>query len=219
MSEKFRREYQDTLEFFSSVALRSATIRTWADARVFLTGSAYPNWVYVVLFSDADWIYSFGTASNDGTRLKKTGLLQRKLTGKYDRRGDYLMLKAIYGSPVILLFEVEEAVKAEQERRSQIYSGNRKGACLRGFVCEDRDSITREIVRRFRSTNRYRNLQPHHARLFDEFIDGFYLAKLKHPHRNATFYYGDCMEPNFIGRTLGRIDIEEAVSIALDVEF
>jgi hypothetical protein len=221
MRERFRQEYTATVEFFVAKALRCAEISTWAEAREFFQTSTCCNWVYVILFSNQDWTYAFGTASKDGRKLKNSGLFQRKLTGKYDRRGEYLMLRQIYGSAhQIRLFEIEDARKSEGERVREICGDNASGGtCLSGFAVHDRDSIVREIFDRFKMTVRYRHLFPRHARLFEEFIYDFYLAKLKHPHRNASFHHGDCMEPNFLGRTLARNDIEEAVALALDVEF
>ncbi|MEO5971154.1 MAG: hypothetical protein ABIQ95_14595 [Bdellovibrionia bacterium] len=216
----FKTEYLETMNFFDSRSVRNTSVNTWKDVRTFVGEAAHKAWVYVILFSEQDWIYSWGTASGRGDRLKKTGLLHPKLTGKYDRRGDYLMLKAIYGPPIFTVFEIENAVEAEQERRLQIYRGKRMGSCFRGFLSDDRDSITIEVFEKFKTTARYQDLEDTQQRIFEEFIVKFYLAKLRHPvNLNRTFYYGDCLEPHFLARTLSRPDIEEVVALALNVEF
>ncbi len=93
-----------------------------------------------------------GTASGDGERLVKSGLLQAKVVGKYDRRVEYLMLRKMRGPPRVTVFEYEiPASVPEQARRRCLYGHLRRGsACLRGFRAEDRDGIEREVLDDFR---------------------------------------------------------------------
>ena len=210
-------EYLDTFNFFKTNSIRHSHVQTESDVKSFLKSSSVFNWIYLIKFSND--IYAWGTASKNGSRLRKTSLFNRKLTGKYDRRGDYLMLIAVYGQPEVTLFEIPNAVGIEQERRRTLYGSDRLGACFRGFSKDDRTSITLEVYELFKSSSLYNALTETERKIFDEFIYSYYLGKLKHPHRNATFYFGDCLEPNFLDKTLGRSDFIPVIEKALDVKF
>lgn len=212
-------EYLETFDFFKTRSSSSSIVHTWEESRNFFRASLYKDWIYLIGFTPE--VYAWGTASKLGDRLKKTGLLQSKLTGKYDRRVDYLMLKILYGNPVIHLFEFDnKAREVEQERRVQFYGNTSKGACIRGFRSISRDLIAREIYEEFCTSDHYQNLPVEDQVLFQEFVEKFWLNKLKHPDNpTRTFYYGDCLEPNFISRTLNRPDIAGVVERVLGVEF
>lgn len=210
-------EYNETLTFFEKEANRSVSITDWQQARTFFTESTYKEWIYLIRFTDS--IYAWGTASGNGDRLKKSGLLQRKVTGKYDRRVDYQMLKLIYGAPTITLFEMpDNAVAIEQCRRGQIYDGTTKGPCMRGFVKHTRDSIAIEIYEKFKTSAHYVAQTAADKNTFDEFVIKYWLGKLRHPHRNASFYYGDVLEPGFLGRTLERPDLVPVIERMLQID-
>lgn len=70
----------------------------WQDWIRFVQESASPGWIYFVQFGTT--IFAWGTASGKGERLRKSSIFDEKLTGKYDRRVDYLMLKIIEGKPL-----------------------------------------------------------------------------------------------------------------------
>ncbi len=210
-------ELQESFDVFNKVSLRSQEVKTESEVKRFIDSSKILSWIYFIEFSKD--IYAWGTATKNGARIRKTSLFNSKLTGKYDRRGDYLMLKTVSGMPKITLFEVNDAVAIEQTRRNQIYAGQRIGACFRGFKSSDRDSITLEIYEMYKASNAFKTLAPNEVKLFDEFIRAFYLGKLRHPNRNASFYYGDCMEPNFLDRTLGRYDLIPVIEKALSIKF
>ena len=207
-------------DFFRNFAsqVRHQEITQKRDWQEFITTSQNEQWVYVIEFSEA--ISAWGTASGKGNRFIKSGLLQSNLTGKYDRRGDYMMLKKIYGQPKITVFELScDATIPEQKLRLQIHGHTGRGsACYIGFQNRDRDGITTEIYSLFKENDAYKRSTDNHRVLFDEFIRNFYLARLRHPQNpKRTFYYGDCMEPNFIRRTLNRPDLADAVCAILGV--
>ena len=184
---------------------------------MFIKKSTFKSWIYFIQFTEN--IYAWGTASKDAKRIRKTSLFNSKLTGKYDRRGEYLMLKEIYGMPKVILFECEHAFEIEQQRRSVIYKSNRLGACFRGFTSNDRKGITLEIYESFKMIEKFKELTNDEKKLFDEFIHQYYLGKLRHPTRNASFYFGDCLEPNFLDKTLKRDDLIPVIEKALSVRF
>ncbi|MBI2522471.1 MAG: hypothetical protein HYV97_18770 [Bdellovibrio sp.] len=172
--------------------------------------------------SKAADIYAWGTASDLGQRLRKASVFHQKLSGKYDRRVDYLMLKMIFDLHSVHLFECKNnAISIEQSRRTAIYGATAKGACIRGLINSTRAAIATEIYEMFKTTSHYQNnLNAIERKLFDEFVFSFWLAKLKHPTNPArTFYYGDCLEPGFIHRTLARPDLIPVIEKALNVKF
>jgi mRNA-degrading endonuclease YafQ of YafQ-DinJ toxin-antitoxin module len=56
--------------------------------------------------------------SGKSNRVRKSSILNRKLTGKYDRRVDYLMLKKIYGLKKVYLFEFLNPLIKERELKT-----------------------------------------------------------------------------------------------------
>lgn len=207
--------FSSHLRYVSTTIIASA-----AQWRKMAKNSHHKQWVYVIDFTETKC--AWGTASNKGDRLIKSGLLQSNLTGKYNRRGDYLMLRIIYGQPAITVYEFScDAKIPEQEFRKMFHGQTGKGSsCYIGFANSDRDSITSEIFEQFKGTDSYKQPPDSDKKLFDEFLMDFYLAKLKHPiNPKRTFYYGDCMEPNFIRKTLNRPDIADAVGRILSVQF
>lgn len=171
------------------------------------------QWVYLIDFSGN--AYAFGTASGNGERLVKSGLLQPKVIGKYDRRVEYLMLRKMHGPPEVTVYEFEiSASIPEQAWRRRLYGHVQRGsACLRGFRAGDRDGIAREVLGNFRQCAHYRAISQDDRRVFEEFVEEVLLKKLRHPDpekRKRTFYYGDSLEPGFFA-TIGRPHLEPAV--------
>lgn len=212
-------EFEQTLDFFLQRSISNAIVRSWDDCQKFISNSNNKDWVYLIKFSET--IYAWGTASKDGKRLRKTNLFHEKLSGKYDRKVDYLMLKIKYGQPTVQIFEFNmNAREVEQERRVSFYGRTASGACLRGFTAGNREMIAKEIFDLFKTTDHYLQLDVTYKNLFDEFVSDFWLAKLKHPINPArTFYYGDCLEPNFLSRTLSRPDLIPIIEKTLKVKF
>ena len=66
------------------------------------------QYVYFIIWNESHEIFSWGTTSAKSDRIRKSSLLNDKLTGKYDRRVDYLMLKIIYGNPKIYIYEMPQ---------------------------------------------------------------------------------------------------------------
>ena len=55
------------------------------------------QFLYLIIWNLNDGIFSWGTMSGSSDRIRKSSILNKKLTGKYDRRVDYLMLKKVEG--------------------------------------------------------------------------------------------------------------------------
>ena len=66
------------------------------------------QYVYFIIWNENSEIFSWGTTSGKSDRIRKSSILNDKLTGKYDRRVDYLMLKIIHGNPKIYIFEMPQ---------------------------------------------------------------------------------------------------------------
>jgi len=76
--------------------------------------------------------------SYSSNRIRKASLLNSKLTGKYDRLVDYLMLRKIYPDFKICLFKSESNLELEDELKKKfeqrhcykgLTGGNRVSCC------------------------------------------------------------------------------------------
>ena len=63
------------------------------------------QFLYLIVWNLNDSIFSWGTMSGSSDRIRNSSILNKKLTGKYDRRVDYLMLKKIESLETIYLFK------------------------------------------------------------------------------------------------------------------
>ena len=167
-------EYTETFNFFKSHSRRSGQITNEQESRDFYQKSTSRQWIYLIRFSET--VYASGTQTNSGDRLRKSSFLNSKLTGKYDRRVDYLMLRAIHGQPEIWLFEIEgDAETVEQQRRKKFYGHTRRGsACFRGFANNDRESISKEIYQKFKKTQTYGAMSEGEQDKFNDFFVNFF---------------------------------------------
>jgi hypothetical protein len=202
-------------------SIRSAVVADMDQVNQFLKTSKHKGWVYLIRFNGAQDRFAWGTTSKAGKRIRNSCIFDSKLTGKYDRRVDYLMLKQIHGLKSVHLFECRgNEVEVEEGLRQVLQPGTSRGPCMSGFVAKDRDGIAREILGEFKKISGYARMSAQEQALFLEFCESFWLGKLKHPTKpKRTFYYGDCLEPNFIGRTLSRADLEPVIERALQVRF
>jgi hypothetical protein len=108
-----------------------------------------------------------------------------------------------------------KATEPEQAWRKKTVG---KAPCILGLCGTDRDEMARSTFEIFKLSGDWRNADAQDQELFTEFIDTIYLAKLKHPRRDATFHYGDCLEPGFIASTLDRPDVWDVVLKLLKVK-
>lgn len=163
-----------------------------------------------------DNVFNWGTSKSN--RIRKSSIFNRKLTGKYDRRVDYLMLKKIYGLDKVFIFKF----KNDQDSRyheSVIKQKKNQKHCFSGIQGSNRDEISRTIYSMFKKTNWFDKFDEDLKNLFDEFFNDVFLGKLKHPtNPRRTFYYGDCLEPKFL-RTIEKKYLEDPVEQILDVHF
>ena len=153
--------------------------------------------------------------SGTSNRIRKSSILNNKLTGKYDRRVDYLMLKKIYGLEKVYLFEYKEPLNKEK----QLKDLHNQKHCYIGLEGKDRVEISKNIYHDFKQTNWYINLDTNDKTLFDEYFNDVFLGKLKHPENpKRTFFYGDSLEPKFL-RTVNKEYLEPVIEKVLDVKF
>ena len=68
------------------------------------------QYVYFIIWDEKHEKFSWSTTSGKSDRIRKSSLLNDKLTGKYNRRVDYLMLKIIYGNLKIYIYEMPQKV-------------------------------------------------------------------------------------------------------------
>jgi hypothetical protein len=130
------------------------------------------------------------------------------------------MLRVILGPPEIVVFEFKgKATDPEQEWRRHISRNGSLRPCIVGLAAGTRDEMTLAVFGGLQRHPAWRAASKDTQQLYQEFIGDFYLAKLVHPTRAATFHYGDCTEPGFLDRTKGRPDLVQAIETLLDVDF
>ncbi|MFC2109339.1 hypothetical protein ACFLSU_02095 [Bacteroidota bacterium] len=163
----------------------------------------------VIILADAS-----GSMASD--RVRKSSIFNSKLTGKYDRRVDYLMLKKIYGLPKVYLFEVSDKATKYENYIKDVFCQKH---CWHGFLGINREEISREILDEFIGTNHYSKLENSDKVLFNEYLEKVFFTKRKHPiNPKRTFCWGDSLEPKFL-KTIKMSYLEPVIERVLDVHF
>ena len=153
--------------------------------------------------------------SGRSNRIRKSSILNKKLTGKYDRRVDYLMLLKIHGFESIYLFEMNNTRHHEKHICNEL----KQKHCFYGIKGNNRDEISKTLYSKFKLTEWYSEFNEDDQRLFNEFFYEIFLGKMKHPENpNRTFYYGDCLEPKFLPK-INKEYLEPVIEKILDVNF
>ena len=174
------------------------------------------QFLYLIIWNLNDGIFSWGTMSGSSDRIRKSSILNKKLTGKYDRRVDYLMLKKVEGLEKIYLFQTNEKATILESNIKDILNVN---SCFYGLKGTSRDEISQNLYSKFKLTNHFINQTESDKDNFELFFYKIFLGKKRHPDNpTRTFFYGDCLEPGF----LKKIDyeyLEPAIENILDVYF
>jgi|TARA_B110000008_G_C16802685_1_gene497413 hypothetical protein len=174
------------------------------------------QYLYFILWNSKKDIFSWGTMSGSSDRIRKSSILNKKLTGKYDRRVDYLMLKKIIGFDKIYLFEtIEKSTIIESEIKNLL---NVK-SCFYGLKGTNRDEISQNLYSKFKLTDHSINQSETDKKNFDLFFHEIFLGKKRHPENpKRTFFYGDCLEPGFL-KKINYGYLESSIENMLDVVF
>lgn len=205
---------QFSLDYLSQHCLSSKLILNNEDWRSFKKSES--QYVYFIIWDENHEIFSWGTTSGKSDRLRKSSLLNSKLTGKYDRRVDYLMLKIIYGNPKIFIFEMPQTATI-----FETFLKNHFGQlhCWIGLNGKDRNDISKGIIQEFQNTNHFKNLLITDKIEFENFLNNVYFAKRVHPKNpKRTFYWGDSLEPNFL-LVINCGHYEQTIEKVLNVKF
>ena len=206
-------EYKEAIQFFINDSQNYFSFVNEQDLKNKKNKSS--NHIYFILWSSRKNIYNWGTMSVNSDRIRKSSLLNKKLTGKYDRRVDYLMLKKIYGLENAFLFEYNNPLEKERELKTILNQNH----CYFGLKGNNREDISNFIYTEFKKTDWYLKFDDMKKKKFDEFFYKIFLGKLKHPlNSKRTFYYGDCLEPKFL-KTIKKEYLEPIVEEFLDVHF
>jgi len=185
--------------------------KDWRDFK-----EATKQYVYFIIWNEKQDIFSWGTTSGKSDRIRKSSILNRKLTGKYDRRGDYLMLKIIYGSPKIYVFKMPLKATNYETYLKNHFNQNH---CWIGLQGNNRDEISKGIIQEFKKTNHFIKLEEFLKVGFEDYLLNVFFAKRVHPNNpSRTFYWGDSLEPNFL-RVIDCKHYEQIIEKVLDVKF
>jgi hypothetical protein len=184
--------------------------------RKFRAACLNKQWIYLIGWSPHR--FAWGTSTGATDRLRKSSVFNPKLTGKYDRRVDYMMLKFIHVPPRVVVFETLAAPTiAERQLRTMCGQNH----CWIGFDGPDRSDVSKQIVAEFKQTSHYERLSPSDKSDFEEFLEEVYFASRWIPGANGrrrTFYWGDSLEPKFL-RRIGEGHLEPALERVLGVQF
>jgi hypothetical protein len=200
-------------EFLGIKSDRNREIKAISEWKTFRAESKTKRWVY--LYSFDEHIAAWGTTSQGSDRVRKSSLFDCKLTGKYDRRVDYLMLKEIYGTPRFWIFESQSAAELEGRLRQRFEQKH----CYVGFKESSREEISKFIYGEFKNTPHFRSLTRDDAAYFDRYMLEVFFRHPRHPKNpKRTFFWGDSLETKFL-RAIGRQELEPAIERALKVRF
>ena len=183
-------EITNSLNFLKDNTKRFIQVFSDADIKKFKKSSKNTQWIYFFQWTEDK--YNWGTMSNKNDRLRKSSIFNKKLTGKYDRRGDYLMLQEIYPNVKVFMFEVNEGEKATVKEGELRDSFNQKH-CYRGFEGKDRLEISMSILKEFKKTEHYKNVSEEDKTNWEEFITKIFTQNVKYKKR--SFAWGDSLEP------------------------
>lgn len=173
--------------------------------------------IYVIKWKKQD-VFNWGTMSPNNNRIRLSSIFNNKLTGKYDRRVDYLMLKKIFGLEKVIIFKFNTRDETLIHER-KIKTSKNQLFCFSGIDGENRHEISKNIYKSFVETKWFKSFEQKDKKLFDEFFSDVFLGKLRHPKNpKRTFYYGDCLEPKFLV-TINKEYLEDSVEKVLDVRF
>lgn len=206
--------YNTTLDYLHSKSISHFKCKLESEFKERYSKS---NFIYLIKWNKDD-VFNWGTMSSNSNRIRKSSILNKKLTGKYDRRVDYLMLLKIYGLEVIYLFEFKTNEESRFHEEVIKKSKNQKH-CFSGIKGMNREEISNQIYYLFKKTKWFLQFDHSLRKFFNEFFYEVFLGKLKHPiNSKRTFYYGDSLEPKFL-RTINKQYLEEPVEKILDVYF
>jgi hypothetical protein len=174
------------------------------------------QYLYFIIWNESSEIFSWGTTSGKSDRIRKSSLLNEKLTGKYDRRVDYLMLKIIYGNPKIYIYEMPKTATFFETFLKHHF---KQIHCWYGLPGKDRNEISKGIIQEFKRTNHFESLSVTDKEEFENYLDNVFFAKRVHPNNSKrTFYWGDSLEPNFL-QTINYGHYEQSIEKVLKVKF
>lgn len=209
-------DYSEALALLKDSSRDHARLRDAEDWRAFKKRNQAGQFLYLYRFGRT--IFAWGTSTGTNDRVRKACMFDSTLTGKYDRRVDFLMLRLIHRDFEAWAFCTRghaRTVEATLRRRFE------QSHCYRGFpnaCC--RFSISRSIHAAFRRTGHYRRLGERDRRGFEQFMREVFFARrpLRKKPNGVTFKYGDTLEPWFL-REIGHPQLEPAIEAALKVRF
>ena len=190
------------------------SIKSELDLKAFIERDG--QYLYFIVWSYPKEIYSWGTMSGKSNRIRKSSILNPKLTGKYDRRVDYLMLLSICGFEDVYLFETNEHPRVVEQSLKDI---NGTKYCYHGLEGHNRDDISRNLYMQFKYSAQYADASQDKRDRFDEYMEEVFFQKMRHPKNpKRAFFYGDSLEPGFLN-TIGKAYLEESIEEILKVKF
>ena len=206
-------KYIESLEYLKLNSLSYFECKTEKEFKEKYDNS---NSVYLIKWKKGE-VFNWGTMGPNSNRVRKSSVLNNFLTGKYDRRVDYLMFHKIFGLEIVYIFKFNSRDDSRFHEKTIRLSKNQRH-CFSGIEGNNRDEISINIYSIFKQTEWYNQFDVKLKNQFDEFFYEVFLGNLKHPRRNVSFKHGDVLEPKFL-RTIGREYLEPVIEQVLDVKY
>ena len=208
--------------------LRHTTITSIDELRQFHRENKQP-YLYLISWNENTELEfgAWGKSSGKSKRLRKAMVFDTELTGKYDRRVDYLIAKRLWGSPAISIFSIANmgsALRLEQEIGSAVVHPNRK--IPHCFYCHteanipaSRSDVSEKLLNLFRQ-NGFGGAPQNSVTAFIRYWDEVFLRPKEQRIGNRTFCYGDSLEPKYLVRKFSKngMSLEEITSIIVAIE-
>jgi hypothetical protein len=206
-------EVRKLLREASSRSTTLATEQEWAN---WVERATYREWVYLITWSTKPLLFTFGSTGGDGRRLRYSGVFNSVLIGKPEYRVDYIMMRKIFGAGSIEIFEYD---RPTDDRVNQVLKKLNLTHPWYGIKANEPGDLTKSIYVGFKHSKHWRDQTDEVKKLFDEYMNDVYFAKLKHPrNENRHYYWGETVDAEFL-ELIDKAHLIPAVEKVLGLEF
>ena len=177
----------------------------------------------VYLLSWQQNLGAWGTSSFSTNRLRKSSVFGQPLSGKYDRRVDYLMANQIWGFPSVWVFPAATKSAAEAAEKGVLHLLGRRTGCHCFFGNEvgrldNREEVSRRLWTAFQEHESWLSLRETSRIGFRRYMDAIYFCPNEQHVGGRSFRYGDSLEPGYIRPRVTQ-EVLDGIENALEVQF
>ena len=182
--------------------LAHITITSADDLRAFPSQNNQ-HYLYLISWEEELEFGAWGTSSNPKRRLRNAMVFHDGLTGKYDRRVDYLIARRLWGYPIIRIFSIvnkDSALRLEQEIGTHVVHPNRP-EIEHCFYCHtendipaSRQLVSQRLLNLFEQDG-FNRAPPDNVTAFMCYWNYIFLRPDEQPN---GFRNGDSLEPRYL---------------------